>query len=239
MMPGFQRCLGAVAPKLLRSPRFLPSSLRALGYVASSRTTPGIRGAERRGGRRRGAVRPIAGAYLPYSVIYRFSTHLLEPMTLKASQTEAVTPFGLEDVSRQATPRSWRGSTAGGCRTSCRRWQGSSTTHRTSPKPCSRASSGPCGSGGSEDPPLRFGAEQPRAGPELRPGEPEFGDQDQRLQLRSPSAALSPPAHRRSTWTSCRRRSAPSPRRWPPRMSASVPSPAPRAPWSSPTPVDG
>jgi hypothetical protein len=53
--------------------------------------------------------RPIAGAYLPYGVLYGFSTHLLEHMTLKASQPEAVTPFSLEDVFTQgdATKLAW------------------------------------------------------------------------------------------------------------------------------------
>lgn len=42
--------------------------------------------------------RPVAGAYSPYGVLYGFASDLLEHMVLKASQPEAVTPFGLEDV---------------------------------------------------------------------------------------------------------------------------------------------
>jgi hypothetical protein len=42
--------------------------------------------------------RPVAGAYSPYGVLYGFTSHLLEHMALKASQSDAVTRFGLEDV---------------------------------------------------------------------------------------------------------------------------------------------
>jgi hypothetical protein len=42
--------------------------------------------------------RPVDGAYSPYGVLYGFSSHLMEHMALKASQSEAVTHFGLEDV---------------------------------------------------------------------------------------------------------------------------------------------
>lgn len=42
--------------------------------------------------------RPAAGSYSPYGVIYGFSSDLLEHMALKATQPDAVTPFGLEDV---------------------------------------------------------------------------------------------------------------------------------------------
>jgi hypothetical protein len=42
--------------------------------------------------------RPVAGAYSPYGVLYGFSTDLIEHMALKASQPDAVTHFGLEDV---------------------------------------------------------------------------------------------------------------------------------------------
>ena len=42
--------------------------------------------------------RPVAGTYSPYGVLYGFSTDLIEHMALKASQPDAVTHFGLEDV---------------------------------------------------------------------------------------------------------------------------------------------
>jgi len=42
--------------------------------------------------------RPAPGASSPYGVLYGFSSHLLEHMTLKASQPDAVTQFSLEDV---------------------------------------------------------------------------------------------------------------------------------------------
>jgi hypothetical protein len=42
--------------------------------------------------------RPVAGAYSPYGVLYGFSSDLLEHMALKASQPDAATQFGLEDV---------------------------------------------------------------------------------------------------------------------------------------------
>jgi hypothetical protein len=42
--------------------------------------------------------RPVAGAYSPYGLLYGFSTDLIEHMALKASQPDAVTHFGLEDV---------------------------------------------------------------------------------------------------------------------------------------------
>jgi hypothetical protein len=41
---------------------------------------------------------PVAGAYSPYGVLYGFSSHLIEHMALKASQLDATTHFGLEDV---------------------------------------------------------------------------------------------------------------------------------------------
>ena len=42
--------------------------------------------------------RPVAGTYSPFGVLYGFSTDLLEHMTLKVLQPDAVTRFGLEDV---------------------------------------------------------------------------------------------------------------------------------------------
>ena len=42
--------------------------------------------------------RPAAGAYSPFGVLYGFSSDLIEHMALKASQPDAVTHFGLEDV---------------------------------------------------------------------------------------------------------------------------------------------
>jgi len=42
--------------------------------------------------------RPVAGEYSPYGVLYGFSADLLKHMALKASQPDAVTHFGLEDV---------------------------------------------------------------------------------------------------------------------------------------------
>lgn len=42
--------------------------------------------------------RPVAGAYSPYGVLYGFSADLLKHMALKASQPDAVSRFGLEDV---------------------------------------------------------------------------------------------------------------------------------------------
>jgi hypothetical protein len=42
--------------------------------------------------------RPVDGAYSPYGVLFGFSSHLIEHMALKASQPDAVTHFGLEDV---------------------------------------------------------------------------------------------------------------------------------------------
>ena len=42
--------------------------------------------------------RPVAGAYSPYGILYGFSSDLIEHMTLKASQPDAVTHFSLEDV---------------------------------------------------------------------------------------------------------------------------------------------
>jgi hypothetical protein len=41
---------------------------------------------------------PTRGAYSPYGALYGFSSQLLEHMALKASQADAVTRFGLEDV---------------------------------------------------------------------------------------------------------------------------------------------
>ena len=41
---------------------------------------------------------PTAGAYSPFGVLYGFSSDLIEHMALKASQPDAVTHFGLEDV---------------------------------------------------------------------------------------------------------------------------------------------
>ena len=42
--------------------------------------------------------RPVAGAYSPYGVLYGFSSHLMEHMALKASQSDAMTQFSLEDA---------------------------------------------------------------------------------------------------------------------------------------------
>ena len=42
--------------------------------------------------------RPIAGRYSPYGVLYGFSSDLIEHMALKATQPDAMTQFGLEDV---------------------------------------------------------------------------------------------------------------------------------------------
>lgn len=42
--------------------------------------------------------RPVAGAYSPYGVLYGFSADVLKHLALKASQPDAVTRFGLEDV---------------------------------------------------------------------------------------------------------------------------------------------
>ena len=42
--------------------------------------------------------RPVDGTYSPYGVLYGFSSHLIEHMALKASQPDAATHFGLEDV---------------------------------------------------------------------------------------------------------------------------------------------
>jgi len=42
--------------------------------------------------------RPVAGAYSPYGVIYGFSADLLKHMVLKATQPDAVSHLGLEDV---------------------------------------------------------------------------------------------------------------------------------------------
>jgi hypothetical protein len=42
--------------------------------------------------------RPVDGAYSPYGILYGFSSHLIEHMALKASQPDAATHFGLEDV---------------------------------------------------------------------------------------------------------------------------------------------
>jgi hypothetical protein len=42
--------------------------------------------------------RPVAGAYSPYGVLYGFSADLIKHMVLKASQPDAVSRFGLEDV---------------------------------------------------------------------------------------------------------------------------------------------
>jgi hypothetical protein len=42
--------------------------------------------------------RPTAGAYSPYGVLYGFSSDLLKHMALKASQPDAMSGFGLEDV---------------------------------------------------------------------------------------------------------------------------------------------
>jgi hypothetical protein len=43
-------------------------------------------------------LRPVAGAYSPYGVLYGFSSQLLEHIALKATQPDAVTRFSLEDV---------------------------------------------------------------------------------------------------------------------------------------------
>lgn len=42
--------------------------------------------------------RPMAGAYSPYGVLYGFSADLIKHLALKASQADAVSGFGLEDV---------------------------------------------------------------------------------------------------------------------------------------------
>jgi hypothetical protein len=42
--------------------------------------------------------RPVAGTYSPYGVLYGFSADLMKHMALKASQPDAVSRFGLEDV---------------------------------------------------------------------------------------------------------------------------------------------
>ena len=42
--------------------------------------------------------RPVDGAYSPYGILYGFSSHLIEHLALKASQPDATTHFGLEDV---------------------------------------------------------------------------------------------------------------------------------------------
>ena len=42
--------------------------------------------------------RPVDGACSPYGILYGFSSHLIEHMALKASQPDAATHFGLEDV---------------------------------------------------------------------------------------------------------------------------------------------
>ena len=44
------------------------------------------------------SFRPIAGTYSPYGALYGFSSDLVEHMTLKAVQPEAVTHLSLEDV---------------------------------------------------------------------------------------------------------------------------------------------
>ncbi len=44
------------------------------------------------------ALRPVAGSYSPYGVMYGFSSNILEHMTLKALQPDAETRFSLEDV---------------------------------------------------------------------------------------------------------------------------------------------
>jgi len=41
---------------------------------------------------------PAAGAYSPYGVLYGFSADLMKHMVLKASQSDAVNDYGLEDV---------------------------------------------------------------------------------------------------------------------------------------------
>jgi hypothetical protein len=45
-----------------------------------------------------GHFRPVAGNYSPYGVLYGFSADLLKHMALKASQPDAASGFGLEDV---------------------------------------------------------------------------------------------------------------------------------------------
>jgi hypothetical protein len=42
--------------------------------------------------------RPVDGAYSPYGILYGFSSHLIEHLALKASQPDATTHYGLEDV---------------------------------------------------------------------------------------------------------------------------------------------
>jgi hypothetical protein len=42
--------------------------------------------------------RPVDGTYSPYGILYGFSSHLIEHLALKASQPDATTHFGLEDV---------------------------------------------------------------------------------------------------------------------------------------------
>ena len=42
--------------------------------------------------------KPVAGAYSPYGVLYGFSADLIKHLALKASQPDAVSRFGLEDV---------------------------------------------------------------------------------------------------------------------------------------------
>src|SRR6185295_1895652 len=42
--------------------------------------------------------RPVAGAYSPYGVLFGFSADLVKHMALKASQPDAESRFGLEDV---------------------------------------------------------------------------------------------------------------------------------------------
>jgi len=42
--------------------------------------------------------RPVAGAYSPYGVLYGFSSDLMEHMALKATQSDDVTHFSVEDV---------------------------------------------------------------------------------------------------------------------------------------------
>jgi hypothetical protein len=53
--------------------------------------------------------RPVAGAYSPYGVLYGFSVDLIKHMALKASQPDAVSRFGLEDVfvAGDADKRAW------------------------------------------------------------------------------------------------------------------------------------
>jgi hypothetical protein len=43
-------------------------------------------------------LRPVAGAYSPYGVLYGFSSNLIEHMAFKTLQPDAVTLFSLEDV---------------------------------------------------------------------------------------------------------------------------------------------